>query len=293
MVWVPKDTGRPHIICCEFSHGQPVEIRHTGCSSSEEALQEYQSQHGYVIETELIVLPSKFRGNGRFSHTLKHLEPVHPTAAFIAIIEARQLRALLDKTNAERQKRSKALRQAINEASHDTGKARFDVLPDRLKARIQIQDSGCWLWFSSSLMKRGKKQKHARLDLQEYGQVSFEGKKWKSHKLVYTLLVGEVPSGAMLCHACDTPACVNPQHLRLGTCKDNADDRTARKRHGSDMAIRRQWASFCKRLSLTPAQFRSPKWRAMFSERVVTQADKLYYSARRRGLLDILRGRMS
>lgn len=58
-----------------------------------------------------------------------------------------------------------------------------------------------------------------------YGQYCVFGDKPKgSHRLAYALTNGPVPAGANVCHRCDTPLCVNPNHLFLGTQKDNIHD---------------------------------------------------------------------
>lgn len=43
----------------------------------------------------------------------------------------------------------------------------------------------------------------------------------------------ELSSEIMVLHSCDNPTCINPNHLRIGTAKDNAQDREKRGRHGS------------------------------------------------------------
>lgn len=64
-----------------------------------------------------------------------------------------------------------------------------------------------------------------------YGQVMVDGKKWGAHRLAYTKAHGEIPEGMVVRHTCDTPLCVNPEHLILGTTRDNVMDCVKRGRH--------------------------------------------------------------
>ena len=72
----------------------------------------------------------------------------------------------------------------------------------------------CWLWQGNILVHGG----YGR-----YGQA-------RAHRIAWILIHGAIPPGQILMHTCDTPACVNPQHLRLGTQADNMRDKATKMR---------------------------------------------------------------
>ena len=88
-----------------------------------------------------------------------------------------------------------------------------------LLARCQPEpNSGCWLW-SGGVTPFG------------YGRLTVKNRVWLAHRLAMSLTGRDVEGWCVL-HQCDTPACVNPNHLRLGTRGDNAEDAVRRKRAG-------------------------------------------------------------
>lgn len=90
---------------------------------------------------------------------------------------------------------------------------------DYFATRYKIDnETGCWLWLGLPT-KDG------------YGQIGVRGVNYRAHRLSYTIHKDEIPDGLFVCHQCDNPLCVNPNHLFLGTQQDNVNDEVAKKRH--------------------------------------------------------------
>lgn len=85
----------------------------------------------------------------------------------------------------------------------------------RLSAMQKVVPNGCWGWLGST-NGRG------------YGQLSSRhgrgGSPEKAHRVSYEFHHGPIPKGMVVCHKCDNPPCTNPNHLFLGTQKDNMID---------------------------------------------------------------------
>ena len=90
---------------------------------------------------------------------------------------------------------------------------------ERFLAFVQKQENGCWFWTGST-------------DSDGYGYFSLSPtqKAVSAHRSAWILFKGVIPEGQCVLHSCDTPPCVNPNHLFLGTHKENIADKVAKGR---------------------------------------------------------------
>lgn len=63
-----------------------------------------------------------------------------------------------------------------------------------------------------------------------YGSFALKRKTTYAHRIAWVLTNGQIPDGLLLCHTCDNIKCINPNHLFLGTQKDNLQDMSAKGR---------------------------------------------------------------
>lgn len=82
---------------------------------------------------------------------------------------------------------------------------------------IEVQDSGCHLWMGG---KSGD----------GYGQIRIRGTMLRCHRLAWAIEHGPIPVGMWVLHTCDVPACVNPDHLFLGSHQENQTDMAKKQR---------------------------------------------------------------
>ena len=89
----------------------------------------------------------------------------------------------------------------------------------RFKSRIDIAGPDeCWLW-TAGKFARG------------YGALNYgRHKPGYAHRFSYQLRHGKLPDGAVVMHSCDTPACVNPNHLSAASQSENVQDCIAKGR---------------------------------------------------------------
>jgi hypothetical protein len=88
-----------------------------------------------------------------------------------------------------------------------------DFYRAKLKATVRVLPSGCWEW-----------QGFTHKEPNPYGEMSYRGKAQRTHRLSYMLFKGPIPAGLDICHECDYKRCINPDHLFLGTHRDNMLD---------------------------------------------------------------------
>lgn len=82
----------------------------------------------------------------------------------------------------------------------------------RVKRRTKTQ---CWPWLGPA---------------DPYGRIRIDGRRWSTHRLSWWIHFGEIPKGLSVLHSCDNPPCCNPNHLWLGTTKDNMADMSKKGR---------------------------------------------------------------
>ena len=64
-----------------------------------------------------------------------------------------------------------------------------------------------------------------------YGRLTVNGRRVQAHRHAFELATGISTVGKCVCHRCDVPLCVNPEHLFLGTQSDNLRDMRSKGRH--------------------------------------------------------------
>jgi hypothetical protein len=99
----------------------------------------------------------------------------------------------------------------------------FPPLKVRLLQRADVRPGHCWLW-TGSRAKNG------------YGRLGDD----LAHRLAHEEFIGPIPEGLFVLHRCDTPACMNPEHLVAGTARDNSLDMVSKERHGGGKLTRAQ-----------------------------------------------------
>lgn len=111
-------------------------------------------------------------------------------------------------------------------AAHSQWNLRY--LIDQVKAVCEITPDGCWLW------RYGTWAEHKYVDEQrKYPKIMIKGVRKHVSEWVALVTLGPKPGkGWDVCHSCDRPPCVNPDHLSYGTHRQNMIQMSARQRSG-------------------------------------------------------------
>jgi hypothetical protein len=93
-------------------------------------------------------------------------------------------------------------------------------IKNRIEKGCKIDQNGCWIWL-------GAKHK------QGYGNIAYKNKPELCHRIAWIIFNGPIPEGIKVCHKCDVTGCCNPEHLFLGTQKNNVEDGIEKGRYAN------------------------------------------------------------
>lgn len=89
----------------------------------------------------------------------------------------------------------------------------------RFLSKVIMTESGCWGWFTrNGPLKKG------------YSKMVIAGRTESGHKVSWVIHNGPIPEGLIVMHRCDNTVCTNPDHLQVGTYKDNMTDMISKGR---------------------------------------------------------------
>lgn len=123
---------------------------------------------------------------------------------------------------------------------------------EKLLSRTAVTEDGCWI-FTGAWNRDG------------YGSIRYAGKTIGAHRIAYEAFIGPIPEGMSVLHSCDVRACVNPDHLWLGTQDDNVQDMIAKGRQ-----------NFCSNVKLTEEQVGQIKELALENKLTMEEIGELF-----------------
>lgn len=161
------------------------------------------------VETNLIIPPHNPVRAPKITHALARRESSEPDTVFVGAVSSDDYKMLCKRAAANWLDRHATLEKQIEEAKPNLLEIiDWNDLPPRLQVQCRgtnLSNDQCWLW-------RGSSEK-------------------TPYKRFYVQVRGGVPKGASLLHSCDNRRCLNPNHLRPGTAKENVQDMMSRGRH--------------------------------------------------------------
>lgn len=128
----------------------------------------------------------------------------------------------------------------------------------RFWERANVTRGECWPWMGYR-------------DTRGYGQLDINFRRYLTHRFSYMLHNGneEIPDGICVCHRCDNPPCVNPDHLFLGTRADNLHDMKAKGRAHRPKGEKHPRAKLAHKDVLKIRQRAATYYRGLYSEMAI------------------------
>lgn len=100
----------------------------------------------------------------------------------------------------------------------------------KLLSGIKKTENGCWLFKKSTSGS--------------YSKIRWKKKWYSAHRCSYEVFKGEIPEGKWVCHRCDIPKCINPDHLFIGSASENRKDCIKKGRSNSNIGENSVFAKF-------------------------------------------------